>query len=437
MNRTISLVIITTVLCVFAGTLSYFICNIPSYDDYAATLIFIKNHYYQNPDTAEKIRALLIPHGEHYILLSRGSAALFYTIFGTINFSALVWYQNIYLLAIFVLILFIIKNQRISYFPVLVPITLFLFNLSHWQVALYYWGGIQYYAVFFFSFLSLFLLHISVTKPSHFYFFGALFFAAIALVSFGNGILVLPLGFFFLAVKNKRSYLTVWTLFSLLGVIFFLSGFHGSFSNKPPFNPFWMAKLLFTFLGSFLYVNPAAQFWSHANIVLCFVAGLGVFGFWLMLLFKGYAFKNPFLYCLLSLPILTGILIAMARYDSKAAGGIAPRYMFFSACLPIFLLLIFQDIKKTKFPVILPTLSLIMLLWMLSFVNNWRDIQRNNREISQTLEQWLENPATPLVYYNPDPRYAEALQWALEHGVYSYSPAGQPSGTIRLSQSPP
>ncbi len=437
MNRTISLLIVATILCAFAGTLSYFISNIPSYDDYAATLIFIKNHYYQNPDTAGKIRALFIPHGEHYILLSRGSAALFYTMFGTINFSALVWYQNLYLLANFILIFFIFKNQGITYFPILIFITLFLFNLSHWQVALYYWGGIQYYAVFFFSFLSLFLLHISTYRQSTFYFLGALFFAALALVSFGNGILVLPLGFFLLAIKNKRGYLTVWTLFSLLGVIFFLSGFHGSFSSKPPFNAFWMAKLLFTFLGSFLYVNPAAQFWSYANIVLCFVVGLGVFGSWIILLFKGYAFKNPFLYCLLSLPILTGVLIAMARYDAKAAGGIAPRYMFFSACIPIFLLLIFQDIKKTKFPVILPTLSLIMLLWVLSFVNNWRDIQRNNREISQTLEEWLKNPATPLVYYNPDPRYAEALQWALDRGIYSYSSSDQFSGTIRLSQSPP
>ena len=113
-----------------------------------------------------------------------------------------------------------------------------------------------------------------------------------------------------------------------------------------------------------------------------------------------------------SLPILTGIIIALARFDSKAAGGIAPRYMFFSACIPIFLFLIYQDNKRNKKVVALPFLVLAMAVWGMSFINNLREIKRNTDEITVTFRRWQLDNTTPLVHYNHDPKYSEALVWA-------------------------
>ncbi|MBU1822739.1 MAG: hypothetical protein KKG00_14690 [Bacteroidetes bacterium] len=428
MKKYISIALSLLTLGAFILALWQNVVNIPSYDDYAATLIFLKNHYYHSTDAIGKIRALFYPHGEHYIVTSRLSAAIAYTFTGSVNFTALVWYQNLYLLGVFVLILLIMREQGVSLFTVIIPVSLCLFSLSFWQVSLYYWGGVQYYTVFFFAILSLYCLN-KADENSGFYFPLAILFVAMAILSFGNGILVLPLGFFLLAAQNKKKYLRIWTGFGVLAVLLFLSGQHSDFAHKPAFNPEWMARLLFTFLGSFLYVSPQSADWKYINIVVCMVAGMGVMYLWFRLLFNGYAFRNPLPYCLLSLPILTGILIALARFDSKAAGGIAPRYQFFSACIPVFLLLIFyENIKKSKKPVILPVIGLVAAVWGMSFTNNLREIDRFNGEIVQTFRQWQKNNTTPLVYYMPDSSYSDALAWALSTGTYTFPAAYQKLG---------
>ena len=415
MEKAVSWALIMLIMGMFASVIYRFDVNIPSYDDYAATLIFLKNYYYNNPDVPGKIRALFIPHNEHCIFLSRVSAVLSYVVSGKINFRGLVWYQNVYLFGVFLLIAGIIRQQRLPFYPSLLVVSFFLFNLAFWQVTLYYWGGIQYFAVYFFIIASLFCLQAS----SRAYFLLGIGLAALAMLSFGNGILVLPLGFFLLAAQYKTRRLLAWTVFAVAGMVFFFSNLPTSFAEKPPFNIQWMGRLLFTFLGSFLYVSPANQFWYYANIILCSVVGIGVLYSWLRLLFNGYAFRNPFLYCLYSLPILTGIIIALARFDSKAAGGIAPRYMFFSACIPIFLFLIHQDTNRNKKVVALPILVLSMMVWGVSFVNNLREIKRNTDEISATFRRWQHDHTTPLVYYNNDPNYSETLVWALHCGAYT------------------
>lgn len=431
MEKILSWALIILIMGMFASVIYQFDVNIPSYDDYAATLIFLKNHYYNNSDVPGKIQALFAPHNEHRIVLSRASAALSYVVSGKINFQGLVWYQNMYLLGVFLLIAGIIRQQRLPFYPALLVVSFFLFNLAFWQVTLYYWGGIQYFAVYFFIIASLCCLQAS----SRAYFLLGMLMAGLAMLSFGNGILVLPLGFFLLAAQYKTRRLLVWTVFAVAGVAFFFISFHTSYGEKPPFNLQWMGRLLFTFLGSFLYVSPANRFWYYANIILCSVAGVGVLYTWLRLLYNGYAFRNPFLYCLYSLPILTGIIIALARFDAKAAGGIAPRYMFFSACIPIFLFLIYQDTKRNKKVVALPFLVLAVAVWGMSFINNLREIKRNTDEITVTFRRWQLDNTTPLVHYNHDPKYSEALVWAMHSGIYT--PPAETRINVNYSTSSP
>ena len=422
MVRFISVALVVAILATFLLALQRFVVNIPSYDDYAATLIFIKLHYFENHDAVEKFRALFVPHGEHYIVISRLSAAIAYMSTGTINFSALVWYQNLYLVGVFGLIIQLIRQQHIPLFPILIPVTSFLFSLSFWQVSFYYWGGVQYYAVFFFSFLALYNLE-KATPNNRIPFFYSICLATLSILSFGNGLIVLPVGFFLLAVQRKSGYLWAWTGFSILCIGLFLSGFHPSFSSKPAFNPEWMSRLFFTYLGSFLYVNPVSQFWRNVNILLCYATGLGVFALWLRLLLKGYAFRQPLLYCLLSFPILTGALIALARFDTKAAGGIAPRYQFFSQCIPLFLLLIFYKyVATTHKDALKPIIAISLIVWGLSFWNNWQAAEQNTVSIAQTIKDWQKSNKSPLVYYNHDPAYSVALTWALNYGIYKLPP---------------
>ncbi len=420
MNRKLSVLISAFALIAFVLAVNHFVVNIPSRDDYGATLCYIQAHYCGNVDIADKIASLFIPHNEHFILFSRLSAALSYLFTGHINFAALIWYQNIFLLGGFALILQIVRQQKLPLLALLTPISLFSFNLSFWQVTLYYWGGIQHYTIFFFAILSLYCLHSSLNNANA-WFVGGMVAATLAVLCFGNGTVVLPAGFLLLWGQKQRKRLFIWAGFSLVVVVLFLLNFPEPSTPKPAFNPLWMGKLLFTFLGSFLCVNPSTKFWSYANIMLCSVAGLGVLFVGIRLFVKGYIYKNPLLYGLLTLAIFTAILIAFGRFETKAAGGIAPRYMYFSTCIPVFLLLIYADLQKRrgkKMPFKAIT-SLTMLVWGLSFVNNVREIKAFNQEILTAFHRWERDHQHPLVPpQNHDPRYSEVLVWAMENEVY-------------------
>ncbi len=421
MTKKLPLLISAFVFFAFILVIYQYAVNIPSRDDFGTTLYFIQAHYFGNFDTVGKVTSLFIPHNEHYILFSRLSTALAYTLAGHLDYTALIWYQNIFLLGGYALVLKIVKLQKLPLMELLVPITVFFFSLSFWQVTLYYWGGIQYYTVFFFAILSLYYLYLS-SDNGNAWFAAGIVAATLAVLSFGNGVVVLPAGFLMLWGQRHRKRLFIWAAFSAIVVLLFLLNFQGPSTVRPAFNLLWMGRLLFTFLGSFLYVNPSTRFWSYANILLCSVAGLGVLFIWIRLLVKGYLYKNPLLYSLLTLTILTALLIAFGRFETKAAGGIAPRYMYFSTCIPVFLLLIYADLQKQrskKLPVKVLASS-ALLVWALSYANNIQAIKAFNQENLITFHQWERDHRKPLVPpQHHDPRYSEVLLWAMENNIYA------------------
>jgi hypothetical protein len=309
------------------------------------------------------------------------------------------------------------KQNKLLFPETVLWASLFLFSLAFWQVTFYYWGGIQHYTVFFFSFLALYALNKArgLSSPG---FFMAVAAASVGVLSFGNGFIALFLGGFILAVQRKWSMLTAW-FFVTTGLLAF------TFLSDPPaqnlphtaFNFEWMARLLFTFLGSFVYMNPSEG--QYANIVICMLVGSGVLVAWIVLFFKGYAFRNPLLYCLFSLPVLTGIIVAISRFETKAAGGIAPRYMFFTATIPVFLVLILMDLKIVKITHLRIMAGFALLIWAGSFYNNLNELKKSNKEIITTLRQWEDDSSTPLISGSKSEEFSEILTWAVGHQVVS------------------
>ncbi|QRR02819.1 hypothetical protein [Dyadobacter sandarakinus] len=398
----------------FLFTLLQHTPGLPSFDDYDTTLAFIRKFYFENTTVGEKAATLFSRHNEHRILISKSAAALYYAIFHKLSFAHLVYFQNCFLFGFFGLMLAIMRrNGLLNAGNVLFAVT-FLFGLAFWQVTFYYWGGIQHYTVFFFSFLSLFLLDRS-TRAFSGHFAAALAAATIAVFTFGNGFLVLPVGAFLLFVQKKKTMLYSWLLVSaILSLLTFLH-MPESAAKVVPFRIDWMARLFFTFLGSFIYINPAAG--QVPNIILCMGAGLAVLVFWLWLLRSGYAFRNPLLYGLLTLPILTGLIISISRFDTKAAGGIAPRYMFFTASIPVLLFLIGLDLKILRKKWINPIVFASVVLWGVVYYNNLRELEKTNTGLVQTIKRWQKDPGTALVYYREAAPYSEMLQWAVDRKV--------------------
>lgn len=425
MNRYLAILLGVLMILIFGYNLFYYALNIPSFDDYDATLKFIRAFYFEEGSFLQKLKLLFSFHNDHCILISRVAAAGYYSLFEEVNFARLVVFQNLFFLGFFAIVLTIMRSQKLlSPFSVVLVI-IFLFNLSLWQVTFNYWGGIQTYTVFFFSFLSLFLLSKS-DKPQDIFFIFAVMAVIFAVFSFGNGVLSLFLGGFLLWVRKKYIALAVWSFISFGLVAFIFMARMKTYSAPiEPFNLNWMARLLFTFLGSSLFVNPLADSLRYANILLCMTAGAGVLAFWIWLFFKGYPLKNPLLYALFSLPVLTGILIAISRFTTKAAGGISPRYMFFTATIPILIILILIDLKilgKQSLPYIT---FCGLVIWLSSFYFNRIALETYNTELVSVIRKWQHDDNTRLIYYQDSKTQSEVLHWALERNIVQLSDAVQ------------
>ena len=415
MSKYFSISLTLAIILVFGFTLFNNVLNAPTFDDYNTTLEFIRRFYFKNDSFSGKVSEIFNRHNEHRIVISKTAAAVYYRLFHYINFAHLILFQNLFLCGFFVLMLALVKQQKQLASETVLIVTAFLASLSFWQVTFYYWGGVQHYTVFFFTFLSLFLLNKTSERPDG-NFFAATAAAILAVLSFGNGFIVLFLGVFLLFAQKKRLLLLIWSTISLaLLLITFLPRPEIGATAHAAFNAGWMARLLFTFLGSFLYVNPPAG--QYFNIVLCMIAGLAVAACWLWLFLKGYAFKNPLLYCLLSFPLLTGFIISISRFETKAAGGVAPRYMFFTASIPLFLLLIFLDMKIIKKSHLKFIAAFGVLLWGISFHHNLPALKFMNKEQAATIIKWKNDHNTPLIYYREAKSYSDIMAWALANHV--------------------
>jgi hypothetical protein len=416
MGKYLSISLSIAIFLIFGYTLLHHALNAPSFDDYDTTLNFIRRFYYENFGFGIRRDILLSRHNEHRILFSKSSAALYYYLFHEINFTHLVIFQNIFLLGFFVVLMATMKEKGLLSAETVLWAAIFLFSLAFWQVTFYYWGGIQHYTVFFFSFLSLFLLN-KANRINEATFLMALLAVIIAVLSFGNGFITLFLGGFLLFARKKWLLLIVWgsVALGLLLITFLPRPASVHTGSEVAFNVEWMARLLLTFLGSFFYVNPSAG--QNINIILCMCTGLLVLMCWLWLFLKGYAFRNPLLYCMLSMPILTGIIISISRFESKAAGGIAPRYMFFTATIPVLLILIFLEIKILKKAHLKYMVFIGLMLWGIVFYNNYKALVKSNEQIVTILNDWEKDHATPLIYYQDTEEYSEILEWAVKQRV--------------------
>ena len=404
------------IFLIFGFTLVTNTLNIPTFDDFDTTVGFIKRIFFDDYTAKGKLELLFGRHNEHRIIFSRIVAAGYFSIFHRLDFSYLILFQNLLLVCFFGLMLAIMKQNKLLYAENVLFASVFLFSLGFWHVTYFYWGGIQHYTVFFFCFLSLFLLNKSHNIKS-LNFFLAILTVMIAVFSFGNGFLGILLGAFILSVQKKWPLLLVWSLIGavLLWITFFV-GPQVVGERQVAYDIKLIFGLLFTFLGSFVFINP--ETFQAFNTNVCTGLGVVVMLTWIWLFFKGYARKNPLLYCLLSMPILTGMLISLSRFESGSGGGLAPRYMFFTATIPVVLVLILLDLKILRLRGLRVLALAGVLLWGMVFINNWKALQDMNRDLAARVLSWQTNPDTRLIPHHHEVKaYSEMMRWAVDQKV--------------------
>lgn len=402
---------------VFLYILSNNVLNLPINDDYDSTLLFLKQILFDDWKEQNFFSLLLKQHNEHRILFSRITALAFYSFEQKINFTHLIYFQNIFLIFSFFGLIKLTDPAKIDRSWIILVGAFSLFSIAIWQSAFFYYGGIQHFTSFFFGMLALFFLN--KTKNIILNQFLAVLFAFISSFSFGNGIVVMPMGILLILLNNQPRKLYVWSFASLLFAFLYIYDLNFGQHVKPDFELFSFFKFFFTFLGASAYCYGTNATINTINIILCMLIGLIVFITWIYLFFGGIAKKQSLLYVMLSLCIVTGLLLAMSRYEYKAAGGIISRYNFFSKCLIVLFLANIQQAFQLSKKIKLATLLVVVGVWVFSLINILPQIAQSQLETISLLSKWKSGAGHFLVAEYQHPRFGQTLTWADEHNIFS------------------
>ncbi|MCK8490345.1 hypothetical protein M0L20_00700 [Spirosoma sp. RP8] len=183
-------------LILFALVWSYYAVNVPKWDDHALRA-FLYN-FDQETTLSGKIYQLFRQHNEHRIVYDRFVALLDYQLFGKLNFRHLMAIGNLSLVGLLLVFATVCRREGRSV-TLVIPIALFLFNLSHWENMFWGMAALQNFSVVLWVILTFFLL-IYANRLGL-----AIASATLATLTSGNGLLVWPIGLVLLALLPNEG----------------------------------------------------------------------------------------------------------------------------------------------------------------------------------------------------------------------------------------
>ena len=237
----------------------YYALNIPKWDDHALKAFLVE--YLQAPSWSEKWQAIFRQHNEHRISVTRLVALLDYSVFGNLNFRRLMFYGNLSMVGVVALWWVMLYHNKKPFYA-LIPVPFIWLTLSHYENM--YWGmaAVQNFGVVVLSVWTLYCC-VSRSRPV---FLISLVLAALACLTSGNGLLVLPLGAVLLFLAPRWRRLIVWLVASgVYGFVYFQDFTRSPANPDNTFGPGLFIKGYLYFLGSFAESFPVNH---HARISL-------------------------------------------------------------------------------------------------------------------------------------------------------------------------
>lgn len=313
----------------------YYAINIPKWDDHALKAFLLE---YTLADTFfGKIIALFKQHNEHRISVTRLFALIDYQLFGGLNFKRLMLYGNVLLVGVIAL-WWVLLHKNNKPFYTLIPIPFIWLTLAHYENM--YWGmaSVQNFGVVTFSLLT---FYFGVSRRRS-YFVASLVFAAIACLTSGNGLLVLPTMAVVLFLAPRWRRLLVWLAVSA----FYLFVYFYTYESSPatPSTSFGVG----VFLKGYLYIlgSFAESFPVQNHQIYCFILGgimlLVALSIGSTILFRlirnryEYDFaKITDLFCLATLLFILGtaLIVVYSRAGFGLDGLLTSRYKIYSFTL--------------------------------------------------------------------------------------------------------
>ncbi|WP_138994089.1 hypothetical protein [Larkinella sp. C7] len=327
------LVLLVPIL-VYFWVFSRYAINVPKFEDHILKT-FLFNLERAN-SFRDKVYEFFRQHNEHRIVYDRLITWLDYNLTGKLNYIHLMVVGSLSLVA---LLMVFVKALRKANAPVwmALPVSLLLFNLSHWENMFWGMAALQNFTVVVLAIAAFYDLAFK-NRVS----WVAILLAVAATITSGNGLLIWPVGL--VMIFLRQDYVGVLHWLAALAVTFrlyFLS------YQKPPGNPADQGTLLDQVHGWFLFNGASAEAFPIQNFMLtCLILGIAVVGLavWmgfsmLWQRFRGVKLSPWQLFFLGGVAFLvgTGLIVAFNRVGFGLGTLTTSRYKIYSLTLLAFL----------------------------------------------------------------------------------------------------
>ncbi len=290
----------------------------PVFDEYTATFDFFCKYSEAN-SIKEKFRIFMEPYFECRTPIPFVISLLYAKLkSGYFPFSLAISINAILLLWSSILLFRSVSNQSklTLYLPFLL---LFIFNSQFLISSINSFSGLSYHGVILLSILAIRALSYNSIRGR----ICALIFALMAIFTFGNGLVIIPL--LFLQELRQRGLKNAVLLISplLLAGVYYFYDYHPFELEKNPFDVLKFLMYIPVFLGS------SFQFFYKEQ--LPFVIGLCILTLYIYATVKSYFVKNPILYYSMGFIILSAVMTAAFRHTISFDTALRLRYGLFSS----------------------------------------------------------------------------------------------------------
>ena len=345
--------------------------DIPFQDDYEALLDFLNQMAELKSTAAKSAYFFGAQFNEYKLFFGHGLAWLQCVLFGRSDVRVLCALGNgfVLLLAILLWTMFLPNHKnladRIVFF---IPISWLLFQLQYVETLNWAMPALATLPVLVFSFGSFYLL----MRPSRLSFCGALLCLVLAIASFGNGFLIVPVGTLILAVDRRYVRILGWIGISAACAAIYAYRYEmpvpHAHIHHSLFSTLTRPLYVIAFMGSSAAIPIGGL--NHRFVVLSsIVLGLLICAFFIAIASRGYIRRNPLnSYCILFI-VLTAIGVAGLRSDLGIAHSLDSRYKIYSNLLLIFVwfVIVEEFLQSDRLPIRRNFILLVAITTMVLF----------------------------------------------------------------------
>ncbi len=397
LKKSANWIIISFPILFFFTFIFIYAVNLPFRDDYTSVLLFL-NNFIDSHHFSDKINLIFQKHYGQIPFFTHIISLFLYQIEGIINFKYMIIIGNLGLLVIFLTLYkdFQLKNDKTLYF---LPIAFLFFQPMYSENIYQAMASIGNFYIMSFGLLSLLLL--INYKNGLIPFLLAIFFSIMSFLTQANGLIFLFLGIPVLFYQKRVKEGIVWSIFTILSVIFYFfydlqsgSSINFSILKIPSYLLYF-----FTFIGNNFGVNENSSIYTQGSGLLQFflkavpiAAGILISAYFIFLTITAYYKKNLFLYTILFFLFISAAGAAVTRLDLGMITAVSSRYRVLTILFLIVSYLSLIEIipEKWKKAVFYSGLCSAVVFCAFSYTLKMKSIQNHREELVQNFKKWKE-----------------------------------------------